>query len=133
LKNLKIMLQAANTTDTTTFYTMTEVTTEESTMSTAAHHEESSHDTTVEVLLSRPSYRLGGSVVGTIRLTATAAAKKDVHPRTWFQSARVYVAGRCRVDGRWHNPVIYKQIYGQHPHLRDHMDLEESSSETVCF
>jgi hypothetical protein len=112
----------------TTTFAMTDTATEESTMSTAAHHGQSSHDTTVEVVLSRPSYRLGGSVVGTIRLTA----KQDVDPRAWFQSARVYVAGRCRVDGRWHNPIIYERIYGQHPHLRDHVDLE-SSSETVCF
>lgn len=108
---------------------MTDISTEESTVTMAAHQAESSQDGTIEVLLSRAAYRLGGSVVGTIRLTG----KKDVDPRAWFQSARVYVAGRCRVDGRWHNPDTYKRIYGQHPHLKDHTDMETSSDDTVCF
>ena len=101
------------------------------TVTMAARQAESSQDATIEVLLSRPSYRLGGSVVGTIRLIG----KKDVDPRAWFQSARLYVAGRCRVDGRWHNPDTYKQIYGQHhPHLKDHVDMETAtSSDTICF
>jgi len=89
-------------------------------------------DATVEVVLSRPAYRLGGSVVGTIRLVG----KRDVDPRAWFQSAEVYVAGRCKVDDRWHNPEIYKKLYGTHPHLKECMDVEHkacSPEDTVCF
>lgn len=95
----------------------------------AAVHEP---DATVEVVLSRPAFRLGGSVVGTIRLVG----KKDVDPRAWFQSASVYVAGRCKVDDRWHKPEIYKKLYGTHPHLKDSMDVERkvcSTEDTVCF
>lgn len=102
------------------------------TESSFEHNEHHAHDATIEVLLSRPAYRLGGSIVGTIRLTG----KKDVDSRAWFQSARLYVAGRCRVDGRWHNPATYKQIYGQiHPYLKDHLDLETTTSDnsTFCF
>lgn len=95
----------------------------------AALHES---DTAVEVVLSRPAYRLGGTVVGTIRLIG----KEDVDPRAWFQSAQVYVAGRCKVDDRWHNPVIYKKLYGTHPHLKECMDIERKAcqtDDTVCF
>lgn len=89
-------------------------------------------DATVEVVLSRPAYRLGGNVVGTIRLIP----KEGVDPRAWFASAQVYVAGRCKVDDRWHNPVIYKKLYGTHPHLKECMDVERkavATEDTVCF
>ena len=103
--------------------------TDDSNQTMAALHET---DATVEVVLSRPAYRLGGSVVGTIRLVG----KKDVDPRAWFQSAHVYVAGRCKVDDRWHNPEIYKKLYGIHPHLKDYIHVERkacSMEDTVCF
>ena len=113
------------------FMTMTEQQATEGTNGTAAAalHES---DATVEVVLSRPAYRLGGSVVGTIRLVG----KQDVDPRAWFQSAEVYCAGRCKVDDRWHNPEIYKKLYGVHPHLKECMEVESKAclaEDTVCF
>lgn len=97
---------------------------------TAALHES---DVTVQVVLSRPAYRLGGTVVGTIRIVGP---KDSIDPRASFQSAQVYVAGRCKVDDRWHNPEIYKKLYGTHPHLKECVDAERkacTAEDTVCF
>ena len=39
------------------------------------------------------------------------------HPRSVFKSAQLYIAGRCRIDPRWHNSQSLAQLYGTHPHL----------------
>jgi len=83
---------------------------------------------TVEITLSRPFYRLGGTVVGTIRVTAPPAPPRPAknaggratqhrqhHPKTNASAAaeqsslrssiaslQLTVAGFCRLDPRWH-------------------------------
>ena len=81
----------------------------------------------VDVTLSRPFYRIGSTVVGTVRFV-------PVHPRTprgdavplspreLLKDAKLYLVGRCRIDPRWQNPERYQSetLYGKtHPNLRD--------------
>jgi hypothetical protein len=86
----------------------------------------------VEVSLSRPAYRIGGTVVGTVRLVANNA---DLHPRLCFESAELYVKGSCKIDSRWHNVDEYRMLYGSHPHFDDHEQTEWKLKQenTVCF
>ena len=57
----------------------------------------------VEVYLSRSEYRVGTTVVGTVRLLPFANQK----PRQCYKSASVQVIGKCRIDPRWHNAAAY--------------------------
>lgn len=70
----------------------------------------------VEVLLSRPAYRLGGTVVGTVRVVVV-----DPHnstPKSLLHSLDLFLVGSCRLDPRWHNVSSYKSLYeGKGPRL----------------
>ena len=99
----------------------------------------------IEVTLSRPSYRLGSSIVGTVRITPNERHDPDVNLRFLLSSVTVYVAGFCRIDSRWHNVSQYKKLYGdRHPQLEalyktfDTELLTQShgsngGDDTVCF
>ena len=99
----------------------------------------------VQVFLSRPSYPLGGSVVGTILISQPRHdnnnTTKTSYPslRSVLESVTVYVAGHCRIDSRWHSLANYTKIYGKmHPYLqllqeRFDTDLISQSEDTVCF
>ena len=98
----------------------------------------------VELTLSRSSYNIGDSVVGTVRLIAgnTIIDESSHEPSTStcpFQGAIVYLAGKCRLDTRWHNYQKITELYGTHPILenlpiKDPTHKENSQSkQTVCF
>jgi hypothetical protein len=95
----------------------------------------------IEVTLSRPSYRLGSSVVGTVRITPNEKQPPDTNLRFLLSSVVVYVAGFCRIDSRWHNVAEYRKLYGdRHPQLEalyrtfDPELLHQGGDEaTVCF
>lgn len=94
-------------------------------------HKETKTSTTpsFDLYLSRPAYRLGTTVVGTVCFQA---------PRGSLRSAQTYVAGRCRIDPRWQNPEKYQKLYGIHPYLESVQDVEtkvvqSDMSNTVCF
>jgi hypothetical protein len=76
----------------------------------------------VQVFLSRPTYPLGGSIVGTIviRQSSSSSSSPQQEPlRSVLTSAVVYVAGFCRIDPRWHNVAEYTKIYGKiHPFMQ---------------
>lgn len=86
----------------------------------------------LEISLSRPTYRIGGTVVGTVRLLPNNC---NVLPRSCFESAQLYVKGSCQIDSRWHNVDEYQKIYGVHPHLNDHglIELKVKQDSSVCF
>lgn len=108
---------------------------------------ENADERCIEVILSRPVYRLGGTVVGTLLLTPPEKSAET--PRSWIKSVHAYVAGRCRIDPRWLNADTYKNIYGIHPNLEgkyegewDEVDAKAVESQlgpnsegttTVCF
>uniref|UniRef100_A0A7S1YV74 Uncharacterized protein n=1 Tax=Ditylum brightwellii TaxID=49249 RepID=A0A7S1YV74_9STRA len=143
----------------------------------------------VEVVLSRQSYRLGETIVGTVRLLSPSPIivanddnknrsssgtncndddkeendskvnhTKNYHynntnisnnitttttnhspsskekppsrhhlPRTIFKKASLYIAGRCKVDSRWHNISNVSSMYGggEHPFLCDMRNVED--------
>eukprot|EP00978_Attheya_sp_CCMP212_P003821 scaffold8102_cov53-Attheya_sp.AAC.1 len=56
----------------------------------------------VRLILSRPCYPLGGTVVGTVLIPAGLKRNESVH---------VHVAGYGRIDGRWHNIERYGKLY----------------------
>lgn len=47
-----------------------------------------------------------------------------------YESVQVYLAGRCRIDPRWHDARAYSKLYGTHP-LLAHLDgsVERSAVE----
>lgn len=70
----------------------------------------------LHVVLSRPIYHCGDYVVGTIHLQQLDNLN-SIHDL--IQSLHVYVAGRCRVDPRWHDSVTINHLYGTHPCLAE--------------
>lgn len=97
----------------------------------------------VQVFLSRPTYRLGSSVVGTIRVSwpeqeeiasSSVAGSPSIHAqhdntrtlpslRDSLVSLQLYAAGRCRIDPRWHQVANYVKLYGpNHPHLNANIE-----------
>jgi hypothetical protein len=108
----------------------------------------------VSVTLSRPAYRLGGTVVGTVQvrcnpLTATLADADadDVRPapRELLDSLCWMVVGRCRLDPRWHQtvsdyqkafdkPKRPSQLQSKSSHFQgEHLPLPLVDKHTVCF
>jgi hypothetical protein len=67
-------------------------------------------DINVQVLLSRPWYRVGGTVVGTIIVSIPRArdstSQLSVQPilRDRIGSLQLSMVGLCRYDPRWYNP-----------------------------
>lgn len=112
--------------------------------STQSQQQQQNNPPSIEVILSRPTYRLGTSVVGNIRLLSsntrnTNDATPTTTPRDCFVSAHVYVAGRCRVDSRWHNPSSISYYTIQQQQQIDEMEKQiitiENNNTTVthCF
>ena len=96
----------------------------------------------VEIILSRSSYRLGETVVGTIRLLPPAGIADPLFsPCDMFSDAYVYVAGWCRLDPRWHrasNSEYAKtfQSPGVHNNLQNRRGTTgsvEIDENCVCF
>lgn len=81
---------------------------------------------TVDVELSRKAYRLGGTIVGTIRVILPDDRDR---PRDTVNSIQLVCAGRCRLDPRWHNVPEYQKVYATHPSLSD----LSYDSNSVCF
>ena len=86
------------------------------------------NDPHIEVILSRPAFRQGGTLVGTVRVVLDDGGGS---PRDMIRSLDVCVMGRCRLDSRWHN-------------LRDYQDIQlvaknallwgfEHDKNSVCF
>ena len=71
----------------------------------------------VKLHLSRPRYRAGGVVVGTVHLSWDANNSNNnnnFHP----QSARLYLSGHARIDPRWLTDAeSLRGLYGRHPAL----------------
>ena len=71
----------------------------------------------VDVTLSRPAYRLGGTVVGMIRIESSLKGSDDTHittrasalseplpsPREEIESLEIAMVAQCRLDERWHS------------------------------
>ena len=115
--------------------------------------------------LSRSSYPLGSSILGTIHIspnstgdgsTASSTTKRNTTPsssggqesvtndpslpsnekhelpsprKKRIQSIQLYVAGRCRIDPRWHHVPTITSVYGTHPchdDLPPHYDVEHA-------
>ena len=108
----------------------------------------------VQFILSRPSYPLGGTIVGTIVIRKPPSQccnnvndndDNDNHHHnngtihSILESATVYIAGYCKIDSRWHNIGDYIKIYGTvHPYLQMltsnyDLDLISQGDDTVCF
>ena len=97
---------------------------------TAAHHKKQHHQlhgsaapdlVDVKLHLSRPRYRAGGVVVGTVHLSWDADADHNFHPH----SARLYLSGHARIDPRWHDAESLRSLYGRHPALAGPHQLPE--------
>ena len=96
----------------------------------------------VEIILSRSSYRVGETVVGTIRLVPpTATADPSFSPGDMFSDAYVYVAGWCRLDPRWHRALNSEytktfQSPGVHNNVQNRRGVTgsvEIDENCVCF
>jgi hypothetical protein len=92
----------------------------------------------IELTLSRLSYPLGSTVVGSIRIFSDKHSNNSL--RSVVSSAVIYVAGFCRIDPRWHNVAQYSKMYGKrHPQLEelyrkfDPALLSQGGEDTVCF
>lgn len=82
----------------------------------------------VSITLSRPAYRLGGTVVGTIQVSSLT--DDDVRPRDRLESLSWIVVGQCRLDPRWHNVGNYQKLFDTKP--TPYKDLPTDPN-TVCF
>jgi len=72
----------------------------------------------VEIVLSRPSYRIGGTVVGTVRVFWKNNDEGLPPPREVLHSLDLFLVGRCRLDPRWHNAKDFQKMYrGSGPSL----------------
>ena len=99
-------------------------------------------DPSIEVILSRPSYRAGETVVGTIRLLPqTPTSDLQYSPTDVFSDAYVYVAGWCRLDPRWHRATnsVYTKAF-QSPGVHDSLQNRRGTTggvtideNCVCF
>jgi hypothetical protein len=77
----------------------------------------------IKVHLSRSIYPLESSVIGTISIPSS----KDI---TLIQ---LYVAGRCRLDSRWHDVQTIKNKYNSHPCHDDLPSFVETRVEDSYF
>ena len=88
----------------------------------------------IEVILSRPSYRVGESLVGTVRLVPTT----NLDPRNTFSDSYIFVAGWCRLDPRWHRAAEYAKVF-ESPAVHYNLQNRRSNSSViiddhcVCF
>ena len=73
----------------------------------------------VNLYLSRSTYALGSSVVGTITVANNNRNNNENNNKNYYSSIQVYVAGRCRIDSRWHKSDTQESIlklYGNYGH-----------------
>ncbi|GKY93086.1 hypothetical protein MPSEU_000276900 [Mayamaea pseudoterrestris] len=69
----------------------------------------SQQDLQVEVVFSRPAFRQGGTLVGSVRVTRDDTNNASIiPPRNLIKSLDFCVMGRCRLDPRWHNVKEYQ-------------------------
>jgi hypothetical protein len=89
----------------------------------------------VSVTLSRPAYRLGGTVVGTVQVRCNPLTlADDLRPRDLLDSLCWMVVGRCRLDPRWHTVSDYQRAFDKQPsQSSDFQDLPFVDKNTVCF
>ena len=87
----------------------------------------------IKLYLSRSTYPINSSVIGTINVPA------DIK----LSSLQVYVAGRSRLDARWHDIRAIKNRYGSHPchdalpswveQCAEESCFNKATNESVCF
>lgn len=89
----------------------------------------------VEIILSRSSYRAGETVVGTIRLLSSAPASNfRLSPADVFSDAYLYVAGWCRLDPRWHRASNSDHIKAfQSPAVHDNLHNRRGTTGSVTI
>ena len=102
----------------------------------------------VRLTLSRPRYRSGGVVVGTVHLswdadvptttaTSTSGASTNSNNASKpyrFHSARLYLSGHARIDPRWLNDADgLRSLYGRHPSLASLPDGAEDRAVRHVF
>jgi hypothetical protein len=98
-------------------------------MSTPPSPSASSPIPEVFVTLSRPAYRLGGTVVGTIQVRCNPfSLADDVRPRDLLDSLSWMVIGRCRLDPRWHKDSNYQKAFDKRS-----APVQDLPANTVCF
>jgi len=76
----------------------------------------------IQFLLSRSIYSLGSPILGSIYIPSSDKG---------YRSIQLYVAGRARVDPRWHDTYSFSR-FGTHPH---HRELPNGVEETAvdCY
>jgi hypothetical protein len=84
----------------------------------------------IEVVLSRSSYRVGESVVGTIRLVPPTKSQQS--PREIFRDSYLFVAGWCRLNPRWHRASESAKLY-EHPAVHHNMQNRRESNGSVVI
>jgi hypothetical protein len=87
----------------------------------------------IKLYLSRSTYPINSSVIGTINVP------EDIK----LSSLQVYVAGRSRLDARWHDIRAIKNRYGSHPchdalpswveQCAEESCFNKATNESVCF
>ena len=76
------------------------------------------NDNDIKLYLSKSTYTLDSSLVGTVTLPSTHNNNNNKNNQTQYSLIQVYVAGRCRVDSRWHTQYTQDNIsklYDCHP------------------
>ena len=74
-----------------------------------ASSDNASTDDYVQLHLSRSSYPLNSSILGSVHLTSPSS----------LSSVQVYLSGRCRLDPRWHDVPSLLKLHGTHPFHHD--------------
>jgi len=100
----------------------------------------------VEITLSRPAYRAGSTVVGTVRvylqpqtslspqepsLTQLLLQDGDEEIRNLLQSLELVLVGRCKLDSRWHSVEARKNWLLNGPWLARTFPPKDAAS--YCF
>ncbi len=77
----------------------------------------------IKLYLSRSTYPVNSSIVGTINVPAGLNVA----------SLKIYVAGRSRLDPRWHDVPSITNLYGTHPCHDELPAWLEKMAEDSCF
>ena len=89
-----------------------------SSSSSSPHHQRQRQgEPRIELILSRPRYRSGGVVVGTVLISAPPGSRSIEELRRSIHTAKLYLSGHTRIDPRWHTTATLTDLYGSHPHL----------------
>jgi len=84
---------------------------------------DSSNESRIKLVLSRSTYPVNSSVVGTICVPTDQK----------LESLQIYVAGRSRLDSRWHDIGQITKMYGTHPCHDELPPWVEPFAEDCCF